>query len=92
MSKAPEAVVQAERDKLAEYKQKHTAVLQRAAELRTMRFVHIAGTNGKGSTAKYISAILTEAGYRCGCYTSPHLLHETERIRIDGIPIDVRWS
>jgi len=46
--------------------------------------VHIAGTNGKGSTAAMVAAVLTAAGYRTGLYTSPHLLDFTERIRIDG--------
>jgi dihydrofolate synthase/folylpolyglutamate synthase len=53
-----------------------------------MRFVHIAGTNGKGSVAEYISHILTAAGKRCGCFTSPHLVSPTERLRIDGQEID----
>lgn len=49
-----------------------------------MKFVHIAGTNGKGSVAEYISSILVAAGYRCGCYTSPHLVSATERMRVNG--------
>jgi dihydrofolate synthase / folylpolyglutamate synthase len=49
--------------------------------------LHVAGTNGKGSTAAMLSAILQAAGYRTGLYTSPHLLDFTERIRIDGTPI-----
>ena len=49
--------------------------------------VHIAGTNGKGSTASMIASILTAAGYRTGLYTSPHLIEFSERIRIDGKPI-----
>jgi len=49
--------------------------------------VHIAGTNGKGSTASMLSAIMTAAGYRTGLYTSPHMLSFSERIRINGIPI-----
>ncbi|MFP5226524.1 MAG: bifunctional folylpolyglutamate synthase/dihydrofolate synthase [Acidobacteriota bacterium] len=51
------------------------------------RSVLIAGTNGKGSTAATLSAILQSAGYRVGLYTSPHLEHVNERIRIDGAPI-----
>ncbi|HSA59912.1 MAG TPA: folylpolyglutamate synthase/dihydrofolate synthase family protein [bacterium] len=51
------------------------------------RSVHIAGTNGKGSTAAMIAAILEEAGYRTGLYTSPHLQDFCERIRVDGMPI-----
>jgi len=51
------------------------------------RSVHIAGTKGKGSTAAMIASILTQAGYRTGLYTSPHLLSFTERIQVDGRPI-----
>jgi len=46
--------------------------------------VHIAGTKGKGSVAAMIAAMLTEAGYRTGLYTSPHLERLEERIRLDG--------
>ncbi|GBC59287.1 FolC bifunctional protein [Desulfonema ishimotonii] len=49
--------------------------------------IHIAGTNGKGSVASSLSAILHEAGYRVGLYTSPHLLHFNERICVDNQPI-----
>jgi len=46
--------------------------------------VHIAGTNGKGSTAAMTEAILRAAGWQVGLYTSPHLVEVTERIRVDG--------
>jgi dihydrofolate synthase/folylpolyglutamate synthase len=49
--------------------------------------IHIAGTNGKGSTCAFVSAILQAAGYRVGRYTSPHLVDWRERITIDGRPI-----
>lgn len=49
--------------------------------------LHIAGTNGKGSSAHMLAAILQTAGYKTGLYTSPHLKDFTERIRVDGIPI-----
>jgi dihydrofolate synthase/folylpolyglutamate synthase len=49
--------------------------------------VHIAGSNGKGSTACSIASALQAAGYRTGLYTSPHLLDFSERIRVDGVPI-----
>lgn len=49
--------------------------------------IHIAGTNGKGSTAAMIASVLTASGYKTGLYTSPHLLKFNERIRIDGKPI-----
>src|SRR5579872_6816365 len=51
---------------------------------RTGRFVHVAGTNGKGSTSAMIEAGLREAGVPTGLYTSPHLIEPTERIRISG--------
>lgn len=51
-------------------------------------FIHVAGTNGKGSVCAYLSSVLTTAGYRVGRYTSPHLVHWTERICINEQPID----
>jgi len=54
---------------------------------RRFRSVHIAGTNGKGSTAAMTAAVLAQAGYRTGLYTSPHLIEFTERIRVNGEPI-----
>jgi dihydrofolate synthase / folylpolyglutamate synthase len=50
--------------------------------------VHVAGTNGKGSTSAMLERIAREAGLRTGLYTSPHLVRFSERIRIDGAPID----
>ena len=52
-----------------------------------LRAIHVAGTNGKGSTSHLIAAVLQEAGYKVGLYTSPHLVSMTERIRINGTPI-----
>ncbi|ARV61453.1 bifunctional folylpolyglutamate synthase/dihydrofolate synthase [Nostocales cyanobacterium HT-58-2] len=49
--------------------------------------IHVAGTNGKGSVCAYLSSILTEAGYRTGRYTSPHLVDWTERICLNEQPI-----
>lgn len=46
--------------------------------------IHVAGTNGKGSSSHMLSAVLQAAGYKTGLYTSPHLKNFTERIRIDG--------
>ncbi len=46
--------------------------------------IHIAGTNGKGSTASFLASIFMEAGYKTALYTSPHLIRFTERIRING--------
>src|SRR5260370_40541601 len=54
---------------------------------RACRFVHVAGTNGKGSTSAMIEAGLRAAGQRTGLYTSPHLSEPTERIRIHGAPV-----
>jgi dihydrofolate synthase/folylpolyglutamate synthase len=54
---------------------------------RRFHSVHIAGTNGKGSTASFLASMLRAAGYRVGLYTSPHLVSFTERIRINGVPV-----
>ncbi|MEJ5269478.1 MAG: Mur ligase family protein, partial [Hydrogenophilus sp.] len=50
--------------------------------------ITVAGTNGKGSTCAYLEAIYRAAGYRVGCYTSPHLVRFHERIRVGGVPIE----
>ena len=52
----------------------------------TMPVIMVAGTNGKGSTCAMLEAILREAGYHTGLYTSPHLVHFEERCRLDGEP------
>ena len=49
-----------------------------------IKSIHIAGTNGKGSTAHMLASVLQSAGYRVGLYTSPHLLDFRERIRLNG--------
>ena len=49
--------------------------------------IHVAGTNGKGSTVRLIASVLRAAGYRVGEYTSPHLQHINERIHVNGEPI-----
>ena len=54
---------------------------------RNYRVVHVAGTNGKGSTCAMIDAGLRTANVRTGLFTSPHLIQPTERIQIDGIPV-----
>ena len=51
---------------------------------QNFKTIHIAGTNGKGSTSHMISSILQESGYKVGLYTSPHLKDFRERIRING--------
>src|SRR5688572_17266562 len=50
--------------------------------------VHVAGTNGKGSTSHMLASILQSAGYKTGLYTSPHLKNFTERIKINGQEIN----
>lgn len=54
---------------------------------RRLFAVTVAGSKGKGSVAAFLEAILLAAGHRVGLYTSPHLLHVTERIRVGGAPI-----
>lgn len=53
--------------------------------------IHIAGTNGKGSTSHMMAAILQKCGYNVGLYTSPHLVDFRERIRINGEPVSQEW-
>src|SRR5438034_4148713 len=55
---------------------------------RAFRSVHIAGTNGKGSVTAMVDAALRAAGHRSARYTSPHLIDLTERIVVDGRPVD----
>lgn len=60
-------------------------LLQRVGDPHTaFRAVHVAGTNGKGSTTTLIASVLREAGYRTGCYLSPHLFDFRERIQVNG--------
>jgi len=54
---------------------------------REYRVVHVAGTNGKGSTCAMIEAALRAAGVRTGLFTSPHLIEPTERVQVDGQPV-----
>lgn len=54
---------------------------------KQLKFVHVAGTNGKGSTAALLDACLRQAGYRVGLYTSPHLVRYNERFQVNGQPI-----
>ena len=53
----------------------------------TIKTIHVAGTNGKGSTSHLLASVLQEAGYRVGLYTSPHLKDFRERIKINGVDI-----
>lgn len=57
---------------------------------RKFQSIHVAGTNGKGSTSAFLASILQEGGYKTGLYTSPHLLRFTERIRINGKELSSR--
>jgi dihydrofolate synthase/folylpolyglutamate synthase len=54
---------------------------------KEIRFIHVAGTNGKGSTSHMLASIFQESGYKVGLYTSPHLKDFRERIKINGNPI-----
>jgi dihydrofolate synthase/folylpolyglutamate synthase len=54
---------------------------------KSLKCIHVAGTNGKGSTSHMLASILQEAGYKVGLYTSPHLKDFRERIKINGIEI-----
>lgn len=58
---------------------------------KKLKFVHVAGTNGKGSTSHLMASALQEAGYKTGLYTSPHLKDFRERIKIDGLEISQEY-
>lgn len=84
-------------DWLAYIEQQHTQAIElgldrlfvvKAAleQIQTCPLIIVGGTNGKGSTCAMLEAILTSAGYRVGLYTSPHLLHYNERVRVNGKP------
>ena len=62
----------------------HTLMALTGHPERGLRSVHVAGTNGKGSTSHLIASVLQEAGYKVGLHTSPHLKDFRERFRIDG--------
>ena len=53
-----------------------------------LKFVHIAGTNGKGSCAAMLASVLKAAGYRTGLFTSPYLFRFNERMQLNGRPIE----
>ena len=53
----------------------------------SLKFIHVAGTNGKGSVCTMLASILQEAGYKTGLYTSPHIWEYTERIKVNGADI-----
>ena len=58
---------------------------------RRYRTIHVAGTNGKGSCSHTLAAVLQEAGYKVGLYTSPHLVDFRERIRVNGEPVSEEY-
>ena len=59
---------------------------------RNLKCIHVAGTNGKGSTSHMLASIFQEAGYQVGLYTSPHLKDFRERIKINGNEFHSRIS
>jgi dihydrofolate synthase/folylpolyglutamate synthase len=73
------------------YKEDLTNTLLLAKHLnhpeKDLKCIHVAGTNGKGSTSHLLASVLQEAGYKVGLYTSPHLKDFRERIKINGIEI-----
>lgn len=77
------------------YKEDLRNIEQLAAHLKNpqdaFKSIHIAGTNGKGSTSHMLASILQEAGYKVGLYTSPHLKDFRERIRINGTPVSKQF-
>ncbi|MBQ0909446.1 bifunctional folylpolyglutamate synthase/dihydrofolate synthase [Flavobacterium sp. F-328] len=58
---------------------------------KKLKCIHVAGTNGKGSTSHMLASVLQEAGYKVGLYTSPHLKDFRERIKINGVEISEKF-
>lgn len=77
------------------YKPGLERVLAMAAQLsnphKSLRTIHIGGTNGKGSTSSILAAVLMSAGYKTGLFTSPHLVDFRERIRVNGTPVSKQF-
>ena len=70
--------------------ERSTALLDRMGRPQDrLRFVHVAGTNGKGSTCAYVASALKAAGYRTGMFTSPYIITFEERIRVNGENISI---
>lgn len=65
----------------------HAVLAELGDPQKTLRYVHVAGTNGKGAVCAMLDSILRAAGYRVGRYTSPHLVTLNERFFIDGQPV-----
>lgn len=66
-----------------------TALMQTLGNPQSrLRFVHVAGTNGKGSICEYISRGLQLGGFKTGCFTSPYIVRQEERIRLNGESVD----
>ena len=63
------------------------ALLERMGVTMKTPYIHVAGTNGKGSTCAMLASVLKASGYRVGLYTSPFLQHYQERIRLNGAPL-----
>ena len=62
------------------------AVKAQLGQVQHCPVITVGGTNGKGSTCAYLESIIGKAGYKVGCYTSPHLLAYNERVRLNGVP------
>ena len=66
-----------------------TALMNKLGNVQnSLKFIHVAGTNGKGSTSAMLASVLTHAGYRTGLFTSPFIVRFNERMRVDGADID----
>ena len=92
-ARSDDAAVQRQLDRLAALGVPDTLGLERITALLARLgdpqhalppVLHVAGTNGKGSTCALLETIYGQAGYRTGVYTSPHLVHFEERCRIEG--------
>ena len=70
-----------------ELKRFHECIEDLGNPQHQLKCIHVAGTNGKGSTSNFLTYSLIEEGYKVGCFTSPHLISHNDRFSVNHLPI-----
>jgi hypothetical protein len=83
-SKTTEALMQSVLTRHLVTDQMHSYLKRLQLDLSTLKVIHVAGTKGKGSTCAFSESIMRHCGFTTGLFTSPHLIHTTERFKING--------